>query len=70
MPATFFILQILIEQMAVDVLTTEAVLIQQNKLLKSKDICISVFAKERKKLYVYNEMAKDSDLYTKYGDKE
>jgi hypothetical protein len=63
-------LQILIEQMAVDALTAEAVLIQQNKLLKSKDSCMSAFAKELKKLYVYNEMVKDSDLYTKYGDKE
>jgi hypothetical protein len=40
----------LAEQMAGDALITEAALIQQNIILKSKDICMLAFAKELKKL--------------------
>ena len=53
------------EWTAADALFYEVVLIQQNKLLKSKGRCLSAFANELKKLYLYNEMLKDSDLHIK-----
>ena len=53
------------EWTAADTSFYEVVMIQQNKLLKSKDRCLSAFAKELIKLYLYNKMVKDSDLHTK-----
>jgi hypothetical protein len=50
---------------AADTSFYEVVLIQQNKLLKSKGRCLSAFANELKKLYLYNEMVKDADLHIK-----
>ncbi|MBI5057847.1 MAG: AsmA family protein [Nitrospirae bacterium] len=46
--------QVCIEQMAAAALFAEAILIN----FTIKDGCLSAFAKEQKKLYVYNEMAK------------